>query len=91
MDYQIFECSPKARAKIKVEIKDLNDTFISESGLTKYPFSQLKIGQSFTVPIEGAKESSIRLSSTGQGKKQGKKFTVIKHDELGCIEVARIG
>lgn len=91
MAYEIYECSPKAKARIKEEIVDLNDTFKSESALTKYPFSELKIGQCFTIPISEANESSLRLASTVQSKKQNKKFTVVKHAEQNCIEVARIG
>lgn len=90
MSYEITASSPKAMSRIKVEVEDKSDTFVSDNVLSKYPFSMLKIGESFTVPIKDSKEASLRITATAQGKKQNKKFTVIKHKDYDCIEVARI-
>ncbi len=56
----------------------------------KYPFDSLNVGMCFTVPIAEANETSLRLTSCRKTKEGTKRFTVIKHKEHGCIEVARI-
>lgn len=87
--YTIKECSPRAKAMIK-SFDDAIGASVNEHHRTKYPFDELTIGQSFTVPILEANESSMRLSATRKGKETGKTFTVIKHRDFNCIEVARI-
>lgn len=91
MDFEIFPASPEAMKKIKCEIVDKNDTFKNEHHRAKYPFDMLKIGECFTLKFGEYVEGSVRLSAFNSGKKNGKKFTVIKHKDLALIEVARIG
>lgn len=88
--FSIVECSPEARKKIAVDAKDVVGTSVNEHHRVKYPFSQLKIGECFTVSIDQASEPSLRVLATREGKKESKKFTVIKHDNYACFEVARI-
>ena len=57
----------------------------------KHPFAELPVGLSFTVPIEGTKESSLRTSASMAGKKLGKVFKVIKHLEFGVFEIGCVG
>ena len=89
MTYQIFDASPQAKAKIKSE-NDAIGTSCNEHHRIKYPFDELKIGQCFTVPIAEANEASLRLTAFNRSKKTGKKFSVLKHRDFGCVEVARI-
>lgn len=90
MSYQIHECSPKAKAKIKEGDNEPAAVELHEHFNAKYPFGRLHIGQCFTVPMEGANEMSIRFSAAAHAKKNNKKFCVIKHKEHNLIEVARI-
>jgi hypothetical protein len=48
------------------------------------------VGTSITIPIEGAKEASLRVTASKRGKALGKKFAIIKHKEFGVYEIARI-
>lgn len=89
MTYEIKECSPQAKAKIKTH-EDKVGISINEHVLTKYPFDSLHIGQCFTIPIAEANEFSLRITASSRGKKTGKKFSVIKHAAFNCVEVARI-
>lgn len=91
MEFEIFPASPEAMKKIKCEIVDKNDTFKNEHHRVVYPFDLLKIGECFTFKLGDYIESSVRLSAFNVGKKNGKKFTVIKHKDLGLVEVARVG
>ncbi|UVB02958.1 hypothetical protein PM396_gp35 [Xanthomonas phage vB_Xar_IVIA-DoCa1] len=89
MTYQIVESSPLAKARIK----SYESTATVEQNThhrTKYPIDELNIGQSFTVPLAEANETSLRITATNRGKKAGKKFCVIKHADYQCFEVARI-
>lgn len=91
MNYQIVECSPKARAKMKPnEGVEVPAEEVNEHHRTKYPTDALKVGQSFTVPIGEANEMSLRITASKRGKDTGKKFCVIKHAEYACFEVARL-
>lgn len=89
MKYEIFDASPQAKAKI-VSYEDNAGTSANEHHRTKYPFDELKIGQCFTIPIDEASEQSLRITANNRAKKSGKKFTVLKHREFNCVEVARI-
>lgn len=90
MFYEIIECSPKALAKIK----SLKDTIGVEEEFThqrqKYPWGFLKIGQAFTVALSEGNEASLRNGAAQYSKKTGKKFTVIRHGNYACFEIARI-
>lgn len=50
----------------------------------------VNVGTSITIPIEGAKEASLRVTASKRGKALGKKFAIIKHKEFGVYEIARI-
>ncbi len=93
MAYEIKDASPKAKFKIAEGAEGTAKPAeeIKPHHLAKYPFDALALGQCFTVPIDEANEMSLRMLSSTRGKKVGKKFTVIKHHEYACIEVARIG
>lgn len=56
---------------------------------TKYPFSKLEPGQSFTVPIAEANTSSLRVLCDRKSK-DGKVFKMIVHDTPAVVEVARL-
>lgn len=90
MTYSIYECSPKARAKIESE----EDKYGVDSALnhyrSKYPLPLLRIGEAFAVPFTEGLEASVRNSAAIYGKKTGKKFTVISHKKAAVLEVARI-
>ncbi len=92
MNYEIKDASPKAKFKIAEGAEGVARAVDDSTPhhLAKYPFDALAVGQCFTVPIGEANEMSLRMLSSQRGKKVGKKFTVIKHYEYACIEVARI-
>jgi len=54
----------------------------------KYPWIQLKVGESFVVQKTEAKLSSLRSMVSRAQKKYGKKFKVAVHE--GCYEVGRV-
>jgi len=90
MAYEICDASPKAKAKIA----SYEDTKGVEAQLTHqralYPWPMLAIGKAFAVPLAEGNEASLRNGAASYGKKTGKRFTVIRHSEHGCFEVARI-
>lgn len=91
MSYEVYESSPQAKARIESETDCFGLEEPQPNRRSKYPFGQLKIGQSFAVPITEANENSLRGGASNYGKKiGGKKFTVIKHASHGVFEVARI-
>ena len=63
---------------------------------TKYPFEVLAGGQSFVVPIPTlasdaeALQKSLQTACYVQGKKYGKKFHLLKHEDHGMFEVGCI-
>jgi hypothetical protein len=63
---------------------------------TKYPFEVLAERQSFVVPIPTlasdaeALQKSLQTACYVQGKKYGKKFHLLKHDDYGMFEVGCI-
>jgi len=89
MNYEPGECSEKAKACI-LDWTDKVGTSDECTRNTKYPFRKMLIGQSFAIPFGEVNEGNIRSQSTNTGVKLGKKFTVIKHNEYQCYEVARI-
>jgi len=54
----------------------------------KYPFADMVLGESFSVPIE--QHNAVRTSAYGYGKRHGVQFTTRKRIENGK-EVARVG
>ena len=90
MSYEVMECSPKARSKIK----SFEDALGVDAELThhrsKYPWPLLKIGQSFAVRLSEGNEASLRNGASQFSKKTGKKFAVIRHSEYGWFECVRI-
>lgn len=57
----------------------------------KYPWKELKVGESFPVDPNDIKLSSLRPFATRMGKKFGKKFRVKDHGEsyeVGCIPMS---
>jgi hypothetical protein len=91
----VVASSPKAAVRIK-SFEDKVGTETRDSWAL-LPIWELRIGQSFVVPIRAVCENSVRANCCGQAKKLGKKVTVIKHNgdqnPLGepCLEIARIG
>lgn len=75
--YNIVESSPQALFKDNLG-----------EGKLLYPFKDLEEGKSFIVPIADAKEKSLRTLCYTQGRKYGKKFVLIKHEESGIYEIA---
>lgn len=80
MTFQIVQASQQALKKAES---------VEQSA---YPFAQLEIGQSFLVPIAEVTEVNLRMSVSRQNKKKdGKRFTVVKHGEPhNVFEVARL-
>lgn len=90
MAADIFEASPKALAMIPEGTERKLDTHVDTK--SKYKFSQLAIGQCFTLPVGEIKnEQSLRTTVYRASKKYGFKFVCLKHPEYGVFEVARIG
>lgn len=85
----IVESSPLAKARI-TSYEDLIGTFDNTHHRNKYPFDALKIGQSFTLPFDGTKITSLRAMVYQKGETTRKKFAVLKHVEHSLYEVARI-
>jgi len=76
--YAIVESSPKLKER-------------TESGRPGYPFKQTPVGHSFTVPIEGTNEQSLRCAAYNARRNCYKIFKVIKHKDHGIFEVGCIG
>lgn len=89
--FEIIACSPQAAKRIDPEIE--RGTERDPPNLhhrAKYPFERLLIGEGFAIPIADASETSLRVTSSRMTKKLNRKFTVIRHDDYQCFEVARI-
>ena len=80
MAIEIVTMSPQAEAFAKAKAKSL---------ALVYPFDDLQAGQSFTVPKAEANLGSLRAIASRKSKGE-KRFVVIKHEELGVVEVARV-
>jgi len=80
MAIQIVVSSPKAAEAEAVKGEAV--------GAVKYPFAELGVGQSFTVPKAEANVKSLRTRAA-QVSKDGKRFVVIIHKEHSLVEVAR--
>lgn len=87
----IHDCSPIAEARIH----SYDDKFhVKELGHLRYdcvyPFAAMHIGQSIALPIS-LNENTLRSRVSMQNSKSGgKKFTLIRHDDIGFYEIARI-
>lgn len=83
MAIQITESSPKAAEAAKVK---------RETRAEMYPFDQLNVGQSFTVPFDECNWKSLRIIVYKRNAKYKgeREFAFIKHDDLSLVEVARI-
>lgn len=85
MNFEIIESSPLAKGLVEK----------AATSRTKpepmYPFDQLEVGQSFTVPLEFEKWKSLR-SMTYQKSRKEKRFMFIKHDNetAKCYEISRV-
>lgn len=54
------------------------------------PLHELEVGFSGKVPLDFAPEGKLRTYVSRQAKKLGFKLRVVKHNDLGCFEIARI-
>lgn len=91
MPYEIQQCSPRVERLIESRV-DLIGCDTEKSGPGRYsiyPFNQLRIGQCFIIQFDFIKSNNVR-SMASYHSKGGKRFTVIKHTEHACYEVARI-
>lgn len=82
MSYNITDSSPQA-AEVAKKAPNVG------TGAKKYPFDKLNVGQSFSVPIDGANIKSLRTRAS-QKSVLGKRFVVVLHEGMGVIEVARV-
>lgn len=83
MPVQIVESSPKA-----AEAAESKKAKREEA----YPFEQLEVGQSFTVPLAECNWKSLRVITYQRNAKYKgeREFAFVKHDDLKLAEVARI-
>lgn len=94
--YQIHVASPKAIEKCPKGYEDLpNDTaLLADTRAVIYPFEIMKVGHCFVVPEEGDTarlNSKLRKAASSASKKMKRSFTVIRHSDHGCFEIARVG
>jgi len=89
MAHDIFDASPKALKLIPVGTERKLDTHVNLR--SKYKFDQMQVGQCFVVSFTETEEGSLRVAAYRAGKKAGKKFAVLKHDEHSLYEIARVG
>lgn len=55
------------------------------------PFEELQIGFSFSIPIKYiTNENSFRVMVCNKGKSLKRNFRVIKHEQHGVFEIARV-
>lgn len=89
--FQIYPCSQQAMDYIRK--RQANPPEYHRPG-PKYPFAQLEVGQSFSVPTDKYDNfrpyNSIQAMASMLAPHLGKRFRVILHKELEIIEVARV-
>lgn len=78
VDFKIFDCSPLAKQKIGL------------GGKRIYPFDELPEGKSFLLPVADVNEKSLQVACYREGKRLGRKFVMVKHEQHGLIEVAHV-
>lgn len=91
MSYTILESSERAK-QIATRAEPLAPPLnpkVSQR-VSKYPFAELQICQSFAVPFDEVGEISLRTLASTKSKDLGRKFTVIKHNDSKVFEVARV-
>lgn len=84
------KCGPLASS----EFYPISEKALAEAGnikgeVNRYPFDDLQVNQSFTTPIAKAKLLSMK-SVASRKSKNGKRFVVVIHEDLGIIECARV-
>lgn len=69
----------------------MKHVFVVESNIptpTRYPFAQMKVGDSFAIPDE-IKSGSIKVNASRYGKQNNMKFTIRRTaDGYRCWRVA---
>lgn len=83
MSYQIVASSP--------ESKRIAENGHERKSEPRYPFDELNVGMSFTLPLEGANVASLRAMAHRKSKTD-KRFVVVCHPDLAqpLVEVARV-
>lgn len=89
LSYPIQPCSPKARERIVTQVSD-KPVETELTGKTQYPFNMMQIGECFIVRFDDKAVNAIRVRVSERNRKGDKRFTVLKHDEYKCLEIARI-
>lgn len=54
----------------------------------KHPWPQLEVGKSFVIQKSNGKLETLRASASKWGKKLGRKFIVLPHDDV--FEIGRV-
>lgn len=65
----------EARSPFKIEDRPVTRPRLQNA---KYPFSQMKVGQSFYIDISITDVQSIRTAAGHYGKRNGVKFSIIR-------------
>ena len=79
----IFPMSDKMKAKIAEGPKPRGKG-------EKYPWSKLAVGQSFPVAMNDLKYSSLVSMAHKNGKRHGKVYKVVIHEDMKSYEVALV-
>lgn len=90
--YEVIDASPKALALCDAS-KVKQGERSEDKANAKYPFNSLLVGESFAVPFADTTPgtlASLRSSASSYGKLHSRKYRVIIHNELACVEIARI-
>ncbi len=83
--YLITNCSPQGVEAISKH-KPARD-YKRERG---YPFMELQVGQSFTVPISSTGPNSLRSLCATAGTVLRRSFKMLQHPDLDLLEVVRL-
>lgn len=87
--YPLQPCSPMAAEKIGEYLSELPvNAYLRSNEI--YPFNIMQIGQCFVVKFGSSASKRIRVITSKVNAKSKKQFTVIKHSEFECYEVARV-
>jgi hypothetical protein len=79
---EIVESSPQAKEAAETKRKKRAEM---------YPFEQLEVGQSFTVPLDECNWKSLQtIVYKRNAANEDREYTFVKHDGLNLAEVARI-
>ena len=77
-------------APVFVPIEVVNSSPKMQQSRSKYQFESLEVGMSFTLPIVGTNEGSLRVLCNTYSKKLDRKFKCAKHTLQGVLEVGRV-